>query len=106
MLVLPIFNLDNPFSVLLFQSVSKLLPMLWIQRRFLSRCADLLRTETARNYFQNISAKLKALQKNGNDESRINTASITHLETVTTLAHTFYDKFEMLTQLDMLHKGS
>ncbi|VDK63114.1 unnamed protein product [Onchocerca ochengi] len=79
--------------------------MLWIQRRFLSRCADLLRTERARTYFQLISDKLKALQNNGDDESRIhNSASITHLETVTTLAHTFYDKLEMLTQLDNLLK--
>ncbi|EJW74533.1 hypothetical protein WUBG_14563 [Wuchereria bancrofti] len=81
--------------------------MLWIHRRFLSRCADLLRTETARIYFEVISSKLKALKRNGNDESRINnSASVTHLETVTTLAHKFYDKLEMLTQLDMLLKGS
>ncbi|VDP19469.1 unnamed protein product [Onchocerca flexuosa] len=79
--------------------------MLWIQRRFLSRCADLLRTERARTYFQLINDKLQALQNNSDDESRINnSASITHLETVTTLAHTFYDKLEMLTQLDMLLK--
>ncbi|CAG9533458.1 unnamed protein product [Cercopithifilaria johnstoni] len=79
--------------------------MLWIQRRFLSRCADLLRTEMARSYFQIISAKLKALHKNVGDVSRIdNSASTTHLKTVTTLAHTFYDKLEMLTQLDMLLK--
>ncbi|EFO20432.1 peptidyl-tRNA hydrolase domain-containing protein [Loa loa] len=79
--------------------------MLWIQRRFLSRCADLLRTETAQTYFQIISAKLNALQKDGNNESRINdSASITHLETVTTLARRFYDKLGMLTELDMLLK--
>ncbi|OZC07383.1 peptide chain release factor 1 family protein [Onchocerca flexuosa] len=79
--------------------------MLWIQRRFLSRCADLLRTERARTYFQLINDKLQALQNNSDDESRTNnSASITHLETVTTLAHTFYDKLEMLTQLDMLLK--
>ncbi|KAL3983021.1 RF-1 domain family protein [Acanthocheilonema viteae] len=79
--------------------------MLWIQRRFLSRCVDLLRTETARTYFQIISNKLKALQKNVDDGLRFNnSASITHLETVTTLAHTFYDKLEMLTELDMLLK--
>lgn len=80
--------------------------MLWIQRRFLSRCADLFRTEMARTYFQIMSAKLQALQKNVGDESRANnSASITHLETMTTLARTFYDKLEMLTQLDMLLKG-
>uniref|UniRef100_A0A1I8EAS3 RF_PROK_I domain-containing protein n=3 Tax=Wuchereria bancrofti TaxID=6293 RepID=A0A1I8EAS3_WUCBA len=86
-------------------SILKLSYMLWIHRRFLSRCADLLRTETARIYFEVISSKLKALKRNGNDESRINnSASVTHLETVTTLAHKFYDKLEMLTQLDMLLK--
>ncbi|KAK6111408.1 RF-1 domain family protein [Brugia pahangi] len=79
--------------------------MLSIQRRFLSRCADLLRTETARTYFEVIFSKLKALQKDGKDESRINnSALVTHLETVTTLAHKFYDKLEMLTQLDILLK--
>lgn len=80
--------------------------MLWIQRRFLSRCADLLRTETARTYFQTISAKLKALEKNVNDEWIDNSASMRHLENMTALAHTFYNKLEMLTQLDMLLKGS
>ncbi|KAM3725284.1 putative peptide chain release factor 1 [Dirofilaria immitis] len=91
----------NVYNTLLF----KLLSMLWIQRRCLSRCADLLHTEMARNYFQLISNKLKALQKNRDDGSRINnSASITHLETVTALAHRFYDKVEMLKQLDMLLK--
>uniref|UniRef100_A0A0R3S5U5 RF_PROK_I domain-containing protein n=1 Tax=Elaeophora elaphi TaxID=1147741 RepID=A0A0R3S5U5_9BILA len=79
--------------------------MIWIQQRFLSRCANLLRTEAARTYFQIISAKLKALQKNAGNESRVNnSSSITHLETVTTLANTFYNKLEMLTQLDILLK--
>ncbi|VDK87821.1 unnamed protein product [Litomosoides sigmodontis] len=78
--------------------------MLWIQRRFLSRCADLLRTETARTYFQTISAKLKALQRNVNNESINNSVSVRHLENMTTLAHTFYDKLEMLTQLEVLLK--
>lgn len=79
--------------------------MLWIQRRFLSRCADLLRTEAARTYFQMIAARLKALQKDGHDLRINNSSSIKHLENVTILADTFYDKMEMLSQLYMLLKG-
>uniref|UniRef100_A0A915PRW4 Prokaryotic-type class I peptide chain release factors domain-containing protein n=1 Tax=Setaria digitata TaxID=48799 RepID=A0A915PRW4_9BILA len=82
--------------------------MFWIQRRFLSRCGDLLRTEMARTYFRLMSAKLEILQKKVNqDESKIDHTipCLSHLETVTALSHAFYDKLEMLSQLDMLQKG-
>lgn len=77
--------------------------MLWLQRRFLSRFTELLRTEVAQTYFQMINGKLNNFGNKGSvfkDCSKSSCSS--DWETVTPLAHAFYEKLEMLKQLNAL----
>ncbi|VDN07369.1 unnamed protein product [Thelazia callipaeda] len=80
--------------------------MICIQKRFLSRCANFLSSEMAQTYFRLITARLKTRKKSKTDhlETADCHSCLLQQETATTLASFFYDKLEMLKQLNILIK--